>query len=153
MERVKGGVWSKGQTRKPGSVNKSKGQGQGEKTIYQSNSKGSPWRCLQPNAWSWRPGIESHVGLPARSLFYLCLCLSASLCVSHGYINKILKKIVVNCQLFWTVLKGTEMSSTLCLLLRVSWTGLTLDRTTSCNIGWPSKDPFDFKTKELWHMK
>ncbi|CAD7672605.1 unnamed protein product [Nyctereutes procyonoides] len=38
--------------------------------------------CLWPRARSWRPGIESHVGLPVHGAcfsLYLCLCLSLSL--------------------------------------------------------------------------
>ena len=38
--------------------------------------------CLQPRVWSWGPGIESHVGLPAWSLL-LPLPVSLSVCVSH----------------------------------------------------------------------
>ena len=38
--------------------------------------------CLWPRARSWRPGIESHVGLPVHgACFSLCLCLCLSLCV------------------------------------------------------------------------
>ena len=48
--------------------------------------------CLWPRARSWRPGIESHVGLPvhiglpvhgACFSFCLCFCLSLSLCDYH----------------------------------------------------------------------
>ena len=45
--------------------------------------------CLWPRARSWRPGIESHVGLPVHGACFslcLCLCLSLSLCVT--IINK-----------------------------------------------------------------
>ena len=38
--------------------------------------------CLWPRAQSWRPGMESHVGLPAWSLL-LPLPLSLSLCDYH----------------------------------------------------------------------
>uniref|UniRef100_A0A8C0SQ00 CSD domain-containing protein n=1 Tax=Canis lupus familiaris TaxID=9615 RepID=A0A8C0SQ00_CANLF len=53
---------------------------------------GDPWvaqrfgACLWPRARSWRPGIESHVGLPVHgACFSLCLCLypSLSLCDYH----------------------------------------------------------------------
>ena len=44
---------------------------------------GDPWvaqqfsACLWHRAWSWSPGIESHIGFPAWSLLLLlCLCLS-----------------------------------------------------------------------------
>ena len=38
--------------------------------------------CLWPRARSWRPGIESHVGLPVHgACFSLCLCLCLSLSV------------------------------------------------------------------------
>ena len=39
--------------------------------------------CLWPRARSWRPGIESHIGLPVHGACFsicLCLCLSLSLC-------------------------------------------------------------------------
>ena len=43
--------------------------------------------CLWPRARSWRPGIESHIGLPVHgACFSLCLCLCLSLSVS--IINK-----------------------------------------------------------------
>ena len=43
--------------------------------------------CLWPRARSWRPGIESHVGLPAWSLLLpLPVSLPLSLCVT--IINK-----------------------------------------------------------------
>ena len=59
--------------------------------------KGDPWvaqwfgACLWPRAWSWSPGIESHVWIPAWSLLFplpvsLPLSLSLSLCLS--WINK-----------------------------------------------------------------
>ena len=41
--------------------------------------------CLQPRVWSWSPGIESRVRLPACSL---CLPLPLSLCVCLLWINK-----------------------------------------------------------------
>ena len=49
------------------------------------------WLCasLRPRAWSWSPGIESHVGLPAWSLLLplpvslpLCVCVCVCVCVS-----------------------------------------------------------------------
>ena len=50
---------------------------------------GDPWvaqrfgACLWPRAWSWGPGIESHVGLPGWSLLLSPpLSLSLSLCLS-----------------------------------------------------------------------
>ena len=43
--------------------------------------------CLWPRAQSWRPWIESHIGLPVhRACFSLCLCLCLSLSVT--IINK-----------------------------------------------------------------
>ena len=42
--------------------------------------------CLWPRARSWRPGIESHVGLPVHGACFslcLCLCFSLSLCDYH----------------------------------------------------------------------
>ena len=45
--------------------------------------------CLWPRARYWRPGIESHVGLPVHGAYFslcLCLCLSTSLLVT--IINK-----------------------------------------------------------------
>ncbi|CAD7681896.1 unnamed protein product [Nyctereutes procyonoides] len=39
--------------------------------------------CLWPRARSWRPRIESHIGLPVQgACFSLCLCLCASLSLS-----------------------------------------------------------------------
>ena len=41
--------------------------------------------CLWPRARSWRPGIESHVGLPVHGVYFslcLCLCLPLSLSIS-----------------------------------------------------------------------
>ena len=39
---------------------------------------------VQPRAWSWRPRIESHIGLPAWSLLLpLPVSLPLSVCVSH----------------------------------------------------------------------
>ena len=47
---------------------------------------GYPWvaqwfsACLWSRAWSWSPGIESHVRLPVHgACFSLCLCLCLSL--------------------------------------------------------------------------
>ena len=41
--------------------------------------------CLQLRAWSWSPGIQSHIGLPASPSDYVtasvCVCLCV--CVSH----------------------------------------------------------------------
>ena len=43
--------------------------------------------CLQPRAWSWRPGIKSHIGFPVWSLLLpLPVSLLLSLCLS--WINK-----------------------------------------------------------------
>ena len=44
--------------------------------------------CLWPRARSWRPGIESHIGLPVHGACFspclcLCLSLSLSLCAYH----------------------------------------------------------------------
>ena len=53
---------------------------------------GDPWvvqwfgACLWPWARSWRPEMESHVGLPVHGACFslcLCLCLSLSLCDYH----------------------------------------------------------------------
>ena len=47
--------------------------------------------CLWPRARSWRPGIESHVGLLVREACFslcLCLCLPLSLSLSVTIINK-----------------------------------------------------------------
>ncbi|XP_048953374.1 protocadherin beta-4 isoform X1 [Canis lupus dingo] len=56
---------------------------------------GDPWvaqrfgACLWPRAQSWRPGIESHIGLPVHgACFSLCLCLRLSLSLSVTIINK-----------------------------------------------------------------
>ena len=41
--------------------------------------------CLWPRVRSWRPGIESHVGLLVHGAWFslcLCLCLSLSLSLS-----------------------------------------------------------------------
>ena len=61
---------------------------------------GDPWvarwfgPCLWPRARSWRPGIESHIGLPVHgACFSLCLCLCLSLCDYH---KKFKKKEVKN---------------------------------------------------------
>ena len=54
---------------------------------------GDPWvaqrfgACLQPRACSWSPEIESHVRLPAWSLF-LPLPVSLPLSVSLSLMNK-----------------------------------------------------------------
>ena len=51
---------------------------------------GDPWvvqgfgTCLWPMSQSWRPRIESHVGLTVHgACFSLCLCLCLSLCDYH----------------------------------------------------------------------
>ena len=51
--------------------------------------------CLWPRVRSWRPGIESHIGLLMHGACFslcLCLCLSFSLSVCVTIINKIKKK-------------------------------------------------------------
>ena len=63
---------------------------------YQRNTNDwDPWvvqrfgACLWPRARSWRPGIESHVGLPVHgACFSLLLCLCLSLSLSLSIINK-----------------------------------------------------------------
>ena len=61
-----------------------------EGSLYIKRTTGDPWvaqqfgACLWPRARSWRPRIESHVGLPVHGAWFslcLCLCLSLSLCV------------------------------------------------------------------------
>ena len=47
--------------------------------------------CLWLRWWSWGPGMESCIRLPAGNLFLLYLCLCLSLCNSHEWINKTLK--------------------------------------------------------------
>ena len=55
---------------------------------YGSSPGGSGfWCCLRPRAWSWRPGIESHVGLHTWSLLLL-LPVSLPLSVCFSWINK-----------------------------------------------------------------
>ena len=56
---------------------------------------GDPWvaqwfsACLWLRARSWRPGTESHVGLPVHgACFSLCLCLCLSLALFVTIINK-----------------------------------------------------------------
>ena len=59
--------------------------------FLKKNLLGSPggaavWRRLPPGVWSWRPRIESHIGLPAWGLLLplpVSLPLSFSLSVSH----------------------------------------------------------------------
>ena len=73
------------------------------KTLWRVLEKlkiGDPWvaqrfdTCLWPMSRSWRPGIESHVGLTVHgACFSLCLCLCLSLCDYH---KKKLKKEVKN---------------------------------------------------------
>ena len=46
--------------------------------------------CLQLRAWSWSPGIESHIGLLQGTCFSLCLCFYLYVCLSWK--NKYLKK-------------------------------------------------------------
>ena len=49
--------------------------------------------CLRPKAWSWSPRNKSHVWLPEWNLLLpLPVSLPQSLCVSHEWINEILKK-------------------------------------------------------------
>ena len=50
--------------------------------------------CLWPRARSWRPGIESHIGLPVHGACFslcLCLCLSLSVTIIHKKKKKNLK--------------------------------------------------------------
>ena len=61
--------------------------------IFKVPLLGDPWvvqrfsTCLWPRARSWRPGMESHVGLLVHgACFSLCLCLCLSLSVT--IINK-----------------------------------------------------------------
>ena len=59
---------------------------EGPREVKNRGSLGAQWfgACLSPRAWSWRPGIESHVGLPGHvACFSLCLCLCLSLCDYH----------------------------------------------------------------------
>ena len=56
---------------------------------------GDPWvaqrfsACLLPRAWSWSPGIQSHIGLPAWSLLLpLPVSLPVSLSLCLPWINK-----------------------------------------------------------------
>ena len=60
--------------------------------IIKSLYFGDPWvalrfgACLWPRARSWKPGIESHIGLLVHGACFslcLCLCLSLSLCDYH----------------------------------------------------------------------
>ena len=59
--------------------------------VHLKDYRRDPWvaqrfgDCLWPRARSWRPGIESHVGLLLHGACFslcLCLCLSFSLCVT-----------------------------------------------------------------------
>ena len=59
--------------------------------------------CLQLRAWSWSPGIESHIGLPAWSLL-LPLPVSLPLSISLSWINK-----------GWQAPNLTPSGATLCL--------------------------------------
>ena len=59
------------------------------KVLNKIRANRDPWvaqrfgTCLLPRARSWRPGIESHVGLPVHgACFSLCLCLCLSLSLS-----------------------------------------------------------------------
>ena len=58
---------------------------------YKNSKLGDPWvaqwfsACLWPGAWSWSPGIESRVGLPAWSLL---LPLPVFLPLSLSLMNK-----------------------------------------------------------------
>ena len=59
--------------------------------IWETLNGSAVWRRLQPGAWSWRPGIESHVRLPAWSLLFpllVSLPLFLSLFVCLSWINK-----------------------------------------------------------------
>ena len=58
---------------------------------FSSSPRGSvAERRLRPRALSWGPGIESRVGLPARSLLLpLPVSLPFSLCVCLSLVNKI----------------------------------------------------------------
>ena len=73
--------------------------------FFKINKYRDPWvaqrfsACLWPRARSWRPGIESHIGLPVHGACFslcLCLCLSLSLCDYHkkkkNKINKYKRK-------------------------------------------------------------
>ena len=74
-EFTKGGIWLKMQ------VWKKKNAGVGDPWVAQRFGA-----CLWPRARSWRPGIESHVGLPVHGACFspcLCLCPSLSLCDYH----------------------------------------------------------------------
>ena len=71
------------------------------KTFFKKVNIWDPWvaqrfgACLWPRARSWRPGIESHVGLPVHGACFslcLCLCLSLSLCVCDYHKKKIKKR-------------------------------------------------------------
>ena len=65
--------------------------------ILKKRRGGHPWVaeqfsiCLWPRAWSWSPGIESHIRLPAWILLLpppVSAYLSLSLSVSLSWINK-----------------------------------------------------------------
>lgn len=65
--------------------------------VLEKLKKGDPWvvqwfgTCLWPMSRSWRPGMESHVGLTVHgAYFYLCLCLCLSLC---DYQKKFIKDV------------------------------------------------------------
>ena len=69
--------------------NNSKGKFRGEKCYFKKVVYRDPWvaqqfgACLWPRARSWRPGIESYIGLPVHgACFSLCLCLCLSLSLS-----------------------------------------------------------------------
>ena len=61
--------------------------------VLKSKARGNPWvaqrfsTCLRPREWSWSPGIEFRVRLPAWSLL-LPLPVSLPLCVCLLWINK-----------------------------------------------------------------
>ena len=68
--------------------------------VLEKLKKGDPWvvqwfgTCLWPMSRSWRPGMESHVGLTVHgACFSLCLCLCLSLCDYHK--KKFKKKLKI----------------------------------------------------------
>uniref|UniRef100_A0A8I3S643 ubiquitinyl hydrolase 1 n=1 Tax=Canis lupus familiaris TaxID=9615 RepID=A0A8I3S643_CANLF len=66
--------------------------------------------CLWPRTRSWRPGIESHIGLPVHgACFSLCLCLCLSLSLSLCEAQRFgargdLSRLAVSCRYYG----GTE---------------------------------------------
>ena len=63
------------------------GHRKGMKPFLGSPGGAAVWRRLRPRVQSWRPGIESHVGLPAWSLL-LPLPVSLPLALSVSLMNK-----------------------------------------------------------------